>query len=175
MEESKSCSKCKIVKLLSAFPKDHSRKDGTRSNCRDCEKKRKQEHYRKNQDNYRDRHREYRKQNREKINESNRKNWKKVGPDINKKRLEDKKRSRKLVFEYKLTHPCIDCGESDPVVLDFDHRDPSLKKEGVARMLSSGYSWELIQHEIEKCDIRCANCHRRKTSKERSFKFTPTS
>jgi hypothetical protein len=69
-----------------------------------------------------------------------------------------------------LKHPCIDCGETDPVVLDFDHVR-GIKRKAVALMIKD-FSWENIQLEIEKCEVRCANCHRRKTSKENnSFKY----
>lgn len=64
---------------------------------------------------------------------------------------------------YLSTHPCIDCGESDPVVLDFDHIDPATKTRSIARMLSGHVKWENILKEIEKCEVRCANCHRRRT------------
>ena len=70
---------------------------------------------------------------------------------------------RALLFEYLSKRPCIDCGENDPVVLEFDHRDPKTKSKKVSRILSGHYSWLVIQQEIDKCDIRCANCHRRKT------------
>jgi len=56
-----------------------------------------------------------------------------------------------------------DCGEPDPVVLEFDHRDPNEKRIGISSMLTS--SKEAILAEIAKCDIRCANCHRRSTAK----------
>ena len=58
---------------------------------------------------------------------------------------------------------CVDCNESDPVVLEFDHRNPKDKFKIIGRMLSGHYSWESVLSEIRKCDIRCANCHRRKT------------
>ena len=65
------------------------------------------------------------------------------------------------VFAYLIEHPCIDCGEADPIVLDFDHRGD--KTANVADLLRDRASWETIAAEIAKCDVRCANCHRRKT------------
>lgn len=60
----------------------------------------------------------------------------------------------------------MDCGESDVVVLEFDHRDPELKVLDVSTMVSNRHSWTDIIAEIEKCDVRCANCHRRKTASQ---------
>jgi hypothetical protein len=59
---------------------------------------------------------------------------------------------------------CIDCGEADPVVLEFDHRDRSEKRANVSRLLANG--WATVLCEIEKCDIRCVNCHRRRTAEQ---------
>jgi hypothetical protein len=57
---------------------------------------------------------------------------------------------------------CVDCGESDPVVLDFDHVGE--KAQNVSRLTSQEVSRERISREIAQCEIRCANCHRRKTA-----------
>jgi 5-methylcytosine-specific restriction endonuclease McrA len=57
----------------------------------------------------------------------------------------------------------VDCGEKDPIVLEFDHIHS--KKANVAAMLNH-HGWPAIQQEIEKCEIRCANCHRRRTAKQ---------
>jgi len=71
------------------------------------------------------------------------------------------------VREYLLDHPCVDCGESDPGVLDFDHlRD---KKADVSTLVQSGVSWESLAHEIAKCEVRCANCYRRRTARNGSY------
>ena len=61
---------------------------------------------------------------------------------------------------------CEDCGIADPLVLEFDHL--GLKRKNVMTMVWEGYSMETIENEMSKCDIRCANCHRRKTLAERN-------
>jgi len=72
--------------------------------------------------------------------------------------------NRAKLIEYLTLHPCIDCGEDDPIVLDCDHlRD---KKYNISYMMKRGYCWESILQELEKCEIRCANCHRRRTSQQ---------
>ena len=80
------------------------------------------------------------------------------------KRLKDDKAEK--VFDYLREHPCVDCGEADPVVLEFDHRDAATRTLYVAQMIERRYAWAKIQAEIEKCDVRWANCHRRKTSRQ---------
>jgi hypothetical protein len=74
----------------------------------------------------------------------------------------------RAVYDYLAKHPCVDCGESDPVVLDFDHVRGQ-KFMNVKRMLSGTYSLKRIFEEIEKCDVRCANCHRRATAQRGGF------
>lgn len=72
-----------------------------------------------------------------------------------------RQRNRQFVLEYLLTHPCVDCGENDVRCLEFDHIHS--KTIEINRMIRNRYSLENIQKEIEKCEIRCANCHRKKT------------
>jgi hypothetical protein len=57
---------------------------------------------------------------------------------------------------------CADCDESDPLVLEFDH--VGTKRENVTRLAWSGSSLRTIDAEIARCEIRCANCHRRVTA-----------
>lgn len=77
---------------------------------------------------------------------------------------------RAKVLDYLRSHPCIDCGEDDPVVLEFDHiKKKGKKKSGVAELVKKGYSWEVVEAEITKCEVRCANCHRLKTAKENNY------
>lgn len=73
---------------------------------------------------------------------------------------------RQWILDYLVTHPCVDCGEDDPVVLDFDHvRD--IKSVEISTLVHSQASLERLENEVKKCDVRCANCHRRKTATER--------
>lgn len=72
-----------------------------------------------------------------------------------------RKRNADLVLEYLRTHPCADCGEADPLVLEFDHvRD---KDQAVSRLKSSGAPPRLMA-EIDKCEVRCVNCHLKRTA-----------
>lgn len=56
--------------------------------------------------------------------------------------------------------PCS-CGESHVACLDFHHRDPSQKKGNVMILAASGASIRSLDAEIDKCDVLCANCHRK--------------
>ena len=73
------------------------------------------------------------------------------------------------LFAYLAEHPWIDCGEADPLVLELDHRDGVKKLHDLSRMWYNGYSWKKIETEIAKCDVRCANCHRRRTAHQQNW------
>ena len=73
-----------------------------------------------------------------------------------------KARNRAYVVEFLRTHPCVDCGERDPVVLEFDHVRGS-KRGNVSEMVAAGWGLACIGAEIDKCVVRCSNCHRKKT------------
>lgn len=77
-----------------------------------------------------------------------------------------KNRNRAYAAEYKATHPCVDCGNTDPRVLDFDHRNRAEKLYSISFMLVRCFSIEMLKAEIAKCDVRCANCHRIKTAEQ---------
>ena len=73
------------------------------------------------------------------------------------------------VLSYLRGHPCIDCGETDPVVLEFDHREGAEKAFNVSDAVRSKVALKTVQAEVAKCDVRCANCHRRITHKRRTL------
>jgi hypothetical protein len=72
-------------------------------------------------------------------------------------------RNRRFVEEYLLSHPCVDCGLLDPLVMEFDHVR-GRKRSAVSTLVSAAASIIVIQTEIAKCVVRCANCHRRRTA-----------
>ena len=72
------------------------------------------------------------------------------------------RRNRIRIAAYLLSHACVDCGESDPRVLEFDHVRGE-KDQHISDLVNDGRGWERILSEIAKCDVRCANCHRRRT------------
>jgi hypothetical protein len=76
---------------------------------------------------------------------------------------------RLFIAKYLAHHPCIDCGEADPVVLEFDHRDRKTKRFNVCDGVRRHYSLQTMRCEIDKCDVRCANCHRRRTHQEQHY------
>lgn len=61
---------------------------------------------------------------------------------------------------------CVDCGETDMVVLEFDHVNPALKKFEISQAVRLGYNWDDVLEELDKCEVVCANCHKRRTSKQ---------
>lgn len=83
--------------------------------------------------------------------------------NANRRRNEQAAIAQKNVVGYLKTHPCVDCGESDIVVLQFDHVRGEKKCE-ISKMIHGGYPWETILEEIAKCEVRCANDHMRRTS-----------
>jgi hypothetical protein len=70
------------------------------------------------------------------------------------------------LMEYFRANPCVDCGEADPLVLEFDHL--SDKAFNISEGLRDR-SWRSILDEIAKCEVVCANCHRRRTAHRAGF------
>lgn len=134
----KQCTKCKEKKLLGEF-NFKVRALGIRQyQCKECTRAFVKSHYKKNKEYY--------------TNKAKKRNVK-VKLDV-----------QRYILGYLSKHPCVDCDEADPAVLEFDHREHKLKE--VSSLISRRYSLQRIKEEVKKCDIRCANCHRRKTAKD---------
>jgi hypothetical protein len=137
----KICSRCKIEKPRSGFYKNARTKDLLQSSCKSC---------------------------RSEIEKTYRDNNKQIVAErLSKLRPRYVNRNRKFIYEYLLVHPCVDCGENDPIVLQFDHLKDKLY--GISHMITQGASIKLLELEISKCEVRCANCHQRKTSKQQNW------
>ena len=130
------CARCHGEKPVEAFPIKDKARGTRRAYCLPCRREYGREHYQKNRPAYLGRTR--------------------------KRHVRVRRDHRALVIEYLRSHPCVDCGISDPVVLEFDHRDPADKTTEVGHLIHSATKIQL-RAEIAKCDVRCGNCHRRKT------------
>lgn len=135
----KCCTRCGQEKPIQEFALKNKCTGLRASLCRACTREYGRQHYQKNRSAYLERGRR------------------------NKKRYRLQNRAR--VNAYLLEHPCLDCGEVDIVVLEFDHRDGREKEAEIGRLIGTG-EWPKVEAEIAKCDVRCANCHRRKTAYE---------
>lgn len=79
--------------------------------------------------------------------------------------------NRDKIRKIKLDSGCVDCGYNQHfAALDFDHVNG--EKYRVVSDLT-GYRWGTVLAEIEKCEVRCANCHRIKTYKDKQSEFVP--
>jgi hypothetical protein len=89
----------------------------------------------------------------------------------NKKRKKNKEwklATKRFIHEIKKTKSCVDCGETDPAVLQFDHvRGEKKFKLSEAHRVGAGK--KRILEEIEKCEVRCVNCHTSRTAKEQNW------
>ena len=138
-----TCYMCGETKPEADFAFDDMAKGTRQRHCRKCQAAYRRAHYLANRDTY----------------------IRREVARIKRYRLEN----RPLMLAYLRGHPCVDCGESDPVMLEFDHRDPSLKK-GYVSVMAAHKPWRLVLVEIAKCDVRCANCHQRRTAGQFNWK-----
>lgn len=73
-----------------------------------------------------------------------------------------KDRVRAYIKAHLEANPCVDCGEADIIVLEFDHINDD-KHFSISDATRSGYGIKKVIAEMAKCEVRCANCHRKKT------------
>jgi len=132
----KLCYTCREEKDLSEFNRSKARADGYNSICRVCSNARSKRYY---------------KENREKH----------LGV-ISRQRAKGREARHEFIVEYLLEHPCAECGEPDPVVLEFDHLGD--KEMEISTAVHQGWGWSRLKKEIAKCQVLCSNCHKRKTA-----------
>ena len=60
--------------------------------------------------------------------------------------------ARQYVLNYLSSHPCVECGESDPQVLEFDHIHGN-KHKAISQLVLDGKSGAALQAEIDKCQV----------------------
>ena len=130
----KKCIKCNQTKQIEEFNK--KTKGTTQPYCKPCDREHSRNYYKENSI--------------------------KMKKQIYKARKIKIQEFREFKIKYLLNHPCIDCGEKDIVVLDFDHIEDD-KEFNISRAANTGFSMDRILKEMNKCEVRCSNCHRRRT------------
>lgn len=136
----KKCSKCKKEKFENEFNYKDKERGLRQVQCKDCTRLLIKNHYNKNKQYYLSKAKKRNKDLRDKVN--------------------------LFIYEYLSKNPCVDCGEGDVAVLEFDHKAELGKLKAVSGLIRDRSSLSRLQQEISKCDVRCANCHRRKTSRD---------
>lgn len=144
--ENKFCSWCDEDHPVLAFGVNKTKSDGLQSQCRKAKQAYARKHYRANKEIYLTRAR-----NR----------TRRVVADL-----------RNKLLDYFSGHPCVDCGNADPTVLEFDHLDGKSKLHGVGRMIRCSCPWEEILSEIAKCEVVCCNCHSKRTAARSGWWWT---
>ena len=146
----KVCASCKVSKPKREFYINRAKKDGRQYSCIECQKD-----YHNNK--------WYVKKKEERVEQ------------IRQNKLHRKRVSYRMILKDYFSKGCIDCGEKDIRVLEFDHvrgvkkRFKHRRTEGVSYLVRCGYLWSTIIKEIDKCEVRCCNCHKLKTFKEFNY------
>lgn len=91
------------------------------------------------------------------------KKWSELSAEIKeerKQRLLVRGRNRKQQLIDLKGGACQSCGYNKCMrAMTFHHRNPAEKKFEMTTREISGYSWENVLIEADKCDLLCANCH----------------
>lgn len=136
MNGTRRCVICKESRSVAEFNQKRRSPDGLQPHCRECNREASRAYYRRSRTKHL--------------------------IDVGVNAREYRARNREIVFAHLRGQPCIDCGESDPTVLEFDHVRGTKAGE-VSVMAALPVSPVRLLAEIDKCDVRCANCHRRRT------------
>ena len=93
------------------------------------------------------------------INIEDNQKWRDENRDIIRKMSREGYHKRRKLLVEMLGGKCVDCGTTKN--LQFDHIDPSEKSFNISCVLS-----ERTFKELEKCELRCGNCHLEKTKND---------
>ena len=74
-------------------------------------------------------------------------------------------------YNYLINKECVVCGESNPLALQFDHRDTLMKTDNMANLFRNNITIKELKKEASKCRVLCANCHQIKTAKDTNRVF----
>ena len=85
--------------------------------------------------------------------------WERHMAQIKARRKRQREMAQAFIVDYLRQHPCVDCGETDIVVLELDH----LRDKNVSYLVNTN-ELARIKAEIDKCEVVCASCHRRRTA-----------
>jgi hypothetical protein len=72
------------------------------------------------------------------------------------------------MLDFLASAKCVDCKEGDVRCLNFDH--VLEKKANISDLVHSNASWKKISAEIDKTEVRCYNCHNKKTEERANSK-----
>lgn len=86
--------------------------------------------------------------------------WNKEKQDAQRERHRQKR--KEWYHNLKAERGCNICDEDEPVCLDFHHVNDN-KSANVGTLATGGYAKETVLEEIKKCELLCANCHRKVT------------
>ena len=130
----KTCTKCKSEKSVDAFYRSRNLPGGRTTICSTC--------------------------------------WRRMPSQTNEARRvangKIRANARRFISNHYASNPCVDCGESDPVVLELDHVRGE-KVTNVSAMVAGCRSIKAIATEIAKCDVVCVNCHRKRTARSQGW------
>lgn len=135
----RTCHTCGVPQPLNEFALKNKRTGQRSTKCRSCPRAYAKEHYRRNRGAY--------------LDKAGRRN------------ARERDRFARFLLDYFRDHPCVDCGATDPRILEFDHRE-GVEKVAAINTLLKTQAWDAMVAEIAKCDVRCANCHRRRTARQ---------
>jgi hypothetical protein len=129
----KRCGTCGETKPISEFNRKASRADGLQEVCRECNRDSSRRYYARNRAHH--------------------------IAVIRARTAAQRAENISLIARHLAENPCVDCGNADLRVLDFDHRPDTVKRDSVMRLARGGYPAATIEVESAKCDVRCRNCH----------------